>query len=138
MELGGFTPGEHKTTMKRVTRMGCLRDRQHGRVIDEKERAIETGKQPLKGRLRTWKKCPKGKGKGDFSNLGVLSVKSQLSRVWEGQGRWELIEIVKFRVKTHPNLLTLRADVGHEDYLLNENSDQRVLNITPSTSPTQI
>lgn len=94
MELVELAPGEHKTMM-RITWVGCLRDHPHGRVIDVKERAIETVKQPQKGRLRTRKEgCPEGKEKSDFSKLGALSVKSQLNRVWEGQGKWELIEIV--------------------------------------------
>lgn len=73
-ELGGFPPREHKTTKMRITWVGCLGDHQHGRVIDEKEKATETGKQPPKGRLRSRKECcPKGKGKGDVSKLGGSS-----------------------------------------------------------------
>lgn len=51
MELGEFAQGEHKTTRMRVSWVGCPRDHQHVRVVDEKERTIEIGKHPGKGGL---------------------------------------------------------------------------------------
>lgn len=67
MELGEFAQGEHKTTRMRVSWVGCPRDHQHVRVVDEKERTIEIGKHPRKGRLRNRKEwCPTGKGKDNF------------------------------------------------------------------------